>query len=157
MHEDPPVCQKLAQDNLALELALESDSKQPAMAALANWNAKKSMLGACRRAAVAAARQQPALKSSSRGLVAAQKKPPLVAVFSPMDSPALKALPGDVNAELLIGSDVPSLLSYGDRLRDAEGDHIGYRIRASISFCSVHQRHVVRLTSILPLAAVCNG
>ena len=125
-----------------------ASSKQPAMAALANWNAKKSMLGACRRAAVAAARQQPALKSSSRGLVAAQKKPPLVAVLSPMDSPALKALPGDVNAELLIGSDVPSLLSYGDRLRDAEGDHIGYRIRASISFCSVHQRHVVRLTSI---------
>ena len=43
-----------------------------------------------------------------------------MAVVTPLDSPALKEIPLDVEAELLLGGDLEALLAYGDRLRAAE-------------------------------------
>ena len=49
-----------------------------------------------------------------------RSRPPAVAVVTPLDNPALKAMPADCEAELLLGHDVPSLLEYGERLAEAE-------------------------------------
>ena len=44
-----------------------------------------------------------------------------VAVVSPLDNPALRDMPADVEASLLVGSDVEALMAYGDDLASAEG------------------------------------
>lgn len=46
--------------------------------------------------------------------------PPKIAVVVPDDSPALRALPLDAEAELLIGGDISELLAHGDKLQQAE-------------------------------------
>ena len=65
-----------------------------------------------------------AIRAWSRGArrlaSTAAASPPKVAVVVPDDSPALKALPLDAKAELLIGGDMEQLLAYGDKLKQAE-------------------------------------
>ena len=46
--------------------------------------------------------------------------PTRVAVVSPLDNPALKDLPADVQASFLLGHDLPSLASHGSELAAAE-------------------------------------
>ena len=50
---------------------------------------------------------------------ASSSPPTRVAVVSPLDNPALKDMPADIEAQLLIANDVESLLQY-DNLREAE-------------------------------------
>ena len=58
---------------------------------------------------------------ATRSLSSTARTQPVIAVVTPADSPALKALPLDAPAEFLIGSTVPEFLEeYGDRLRETE-------------------------------------
>lgn len=55
-----------------------------------------------------------------RGICSQRRAPPAVAVVTPLDNPALKALPLQCEAEFLMGADLESMLAYGDRLTQAE-------------------------------------
>jgi phosphoglycerate dehydrogenase-like enzyme len=60
------------------------------------------------------------LVSRTFSAVAAVRPSPAVAVVTPLDNPALSAMPLDADAEFLMGDSLETLLDHGDRLQKAE-------------------------------------